>query len=477
LLGVHSVAWDEAQKISGKDPDFHRRDLWEAIEKGDFPEWELGLQIVPEKDEHKFPFDLLDPTKLIPEELVPVIRVGKMTLNRNPDNFFAETEQVAFHPGHLVPGIDFTNDPLLQGRLFSYTDTQLSRLGSPNFHEIPINRPIAPVHNNQRDGHMRQTINKGQSAYQPNTTGGGCPFQAKAADGGFTSFTERIDANKIRGRSESFFDHFSQATLFFHSQSPYEQQHIIHALQFELGKVENPEIRKRMLGLLSQVDEKLAAEVAEGLGMTVPVKPEMPMNHSIPADGIVKAYQPIAVKQTLKNSPALSMADTIHKGIETRQIAILAADGVDAASLNKMTEALEAAGAQTKVIAARLGFLKTQGGKEIKVGQSFLSASSVLFDAVFVPAGLKSGEALSANADAVHFINEAFKHCKALAFEGEGELLFKASYAGRHAMKEKTAETGIFVSDSGSKNLSKEFIRAISQHRFWERENHGKVPA
>ena len=230
LLGVHSVVWDEAQKISGKDPDFHRRDLWEAIENGDFPEWEFGVQIVEEKDEHKFDFDLLDPTKIIPEEIVPVQRIGKLTLNRNPDNFFAETEQVAFHVGNIVPGIDFTNDPLMQGRLFSYTDTQLIRLGGPNFHEIPINRPVAPVHNNQRDGFMRQTVNRGQTSYEPNTLRGGCPFQAGADMGGFTSFAERIDAKKIRARSASFFDHFSQATLFFNSQSEPEQGHIIRAL-------------------------------------------------------------------------------------------------------------------------------------------------------------------------------------------------------------------------------------------------------
>ena len=191
-----SVVWDEAQKISGKDPDFHRRDLWEAIESGDFPEWELGVQIVEERDEHRFDFDLLDPTKIIPEELVPVQRIGRMTLNRNPDNFFAETEQVAFHIGNVVPGIDFTNDPLLQGRLFSYLDTQLIRLGGPNFHEIPINRPVAPVHNNQRDGYMRQTINRGQTSHEPNNIRGGCPFQAGMDMSGFTSFAERIDAQK-----------------------------------------------------------------------------------------------------------------------------------------------------------------------------------------------------------------------------------------------------------------------------------------
>src|ERR1700759_1671627 len=306
LLGVHSVAWDEATIISGKDPDFHRRDLFDAIESGAFPEWELGIQVVEEKDEHKFPFDLLDPTKLIPEELVPVQRIGKMVLNRNTDNFFAETEQVAFHPGHLVPGIDFTNDPLLQGRLFSYTDTQLSRLGSPNFHEIPINRSINMVHNNQRDGHMRQQINVGKSSYFPNTTGGGFPQQAKVSEGGFSSFEERIDARKVRARSKSFMDFFSQATLFFNSQSKPEQNHIIDALRFELGKVETPAIRERMLGLLSKISPVLAQKVAEGLGMAVP-KPQEPLNHAIGADVNVADYQDKPQKQSIDKSPALSM--------------------------------------------------------------------------------------------------------------------------------------------------------------------------
>src|ERR1700759_4365961 len=242
LLGMHAVAWDEAQNISGKNSDFLSQDLWEAIEAGAFPEWEFGVQIIPEEDEHKYPFDLLDPTKLIPEDLVPVMRIGKMTLNRNVDNFFAETEQVAFHPGHLVPGIDFTNDPLLQGRLFSYTDTQLSRLGSPNFHEIPINRSLPEVHNNQRDGHMRQTINRGKTAYHPNSTGGGCPFQAMVSEGGFHTFEERVDAKKVRARSDSFRDHFTQAALFYNSQSEAEQEHIINAFSFELSKVEIQEI-------------------------------------------------------------------------------------------------------------------------------------------------------------------------------------------------------------------------------------------
>ncbi len=477
VLGVHSVTWDEAQKISGKDSDFHRRDLWEAINSGNFPQWNFGVQIVEEKDEHKFDFDLLDPTKLIPEEIVPVQIIGKMTLNRNPDNFFAETEQVAFHPGHLVSGIDFSNDPLLQGRLFSYTDTQLSRLGGPNFHEIPINRPIAPVHNNQRDGHMRQTINAGQSSYHPNTTGNGCPFQAGKMDGGFVSYNERIDARKIRARSASFFDHFSQATLFYNSQSETEKNHIVDALRFELGKLETDAIRVRIVGMLTQVDKSLAARVAQGLGIPVPKGPEQPMNLSIPADGDPKKFQPKKVKPALEISEALSMANTIKNSIITRQIAILVADGVEEESLNTMKAALENAGAQTKLIAPYLGFIKSTKGKQIKVDQSFLTASSVLFDAVYIPAGAKSAAALTAEPDAIHFINEAWKHCKPMAFEGDGNMLLKkSSIADKIDSGEKSNKNNIAIGLLIDRN-PKEFIKAIAQHRFWEREKPGKVPA
>jgi catalase len=476
VLGVHSVAWDEAQKISGKDSDFHRRDLWEAIESGAFPEWNFGVQIVEEKDEFKFDFDLLDPTKLIPEEIVPVQIIGKMTLNRNPDNFFAETEQVAFHPGHVVSGIDFSNDPLLQGRLFSYTDTQLSRLGSPNFHEIPINRPIAPVHNNQRDGHMRQTINTGQSSYHPNTTGGGCPFQAKAAEGGFVSYHERIDAQKVRARSQSFFDHFSQATLFFNSQSVPEKNHIIDAFRFELGKLEMPAIRERMLGMLTRVDKTLAEKVAEGLGMPVP-KPAENLNQNIPADGNPADFQPFDVNPELKISKALSMANTIKDTIGTRKIAILAADGVDDDSLNIMKRALESAGAQTKIVAPHLGFIASANGKHIKVDQSFLTSASVLFDAVYVPDGAKSAALLQAEPDAVHFVNEAYKHCKAIAANGAGAKLIEISAIGVKLQIER--KTGVMTTDVGVliDCIPYDFINAIAQHRFWEREKPGKVPA
>lgn len=474
LLGVHSVAWDEAQNISGKDPDFHRRDLFNAIESGAFPEWEFGVQIIDEKDEHNFPFDLLDPTKLIPEEVVPVRRIGKMVLNRNPDNFFAETEQVAFHPGHIVPGIDFTNDPLLQGRLFSYTDTQLSRLGSPNFHEIPINRSVSPVHNNQRDGHMRQTINKGTTSYEPNSIGGGCPFQAKASEGGFVSYAERIDAKKVRARSESFFDHFSQATLFFNSQSEAEQAHLIDALRFELGKVQIPDIRERVVGLLTQVHPDLAGKVAGGLGISVPKNPQQPINHSIPADGDPIKFQPHKVQQQVEISTALSMAGTVKDSIKTRQIAFLVADGVDDASLTTVKTALEAGGAQVQLVAPRLGFIKSAKGSLLKVDQSLLTAASVLFDAVYVPGG-KGVEALTKEGDAVHFIDEAYKHCKPLAFDGEGVELLNVSYSGQKVSNYPDA--GVIIGQSNVKATATAFVKAIAQHRFWEREKAGKVPA
>lgn len=480
LLGVHSVAWDEALNISGRDPDFHRRDLWEAIENGDFPEWEFGVQIVPEADEHKFEFDLLDPTKIIPEELVPVQRIGKLTLNRNPDNFFAETEQVAFHIGHIVPGIDFTNDPLLQGRLFSYTDTQLIRLGGPNFHEIPINRSIAPVHNNQRDGHMRQTINKGRTSYSPNSLGGGCPFQAKAVEGGFNTYAERIDAKKIRERSRSFFDHFSQAKLFFNSQSEPEKNHIVDALRFELGKVETIAIRERMLGILSQIDKGLASQVSHGIGVKVPKIPEYPMNHSIPADADPASYQPIIVEGSLAKSEALSMENTVKNSIRTRKIAILIADGVNQDSLQAVQEAIVAEGAMVDLVAPKLGYIISADDKEIEVQKSFLTTASIFYDGVYVPGGTNCVATLEADPDAIHFLNEAFKHCKAIAVDLDALQVLQATYFGRKIPEDQSDESvlmeGVVIGSDANK-LSKQFIAAVAMHRFWDREKPRKVPA
>ncbi|MEO7445336.1 MAG: catalase [Ferruginibacter sp.] len=474
LLGVHSLAWDEATRIAGKDPDFHRRDLFEAIEAGEFPEWEFGVQIIEEKDEHKYPFDILDPTKLVPEEMVPIKIIGKMTLNRNPENYFAETEQVAFHPGHLVPGIDFSNDPLLQGRLFSYTDTQLSRLGSPNFHEIPINRSINTIHNNQRDGHMRQQINSGKVAYNPNGMAGGCPFQAKMNEGGFHSYEERIDARKVRARSNSFFDHFSQATLFYVSQSEAEQMHIKNAFSFELSKVQRVDVRERMVGLLTQVDRSLAEFVADKLGLRVPAKPPMPMNLSIPADGKAKDFQSHHVDQKIASSPSLSIANLNKNNIRTRMIAVLAGDGYDEYAFNKMTTALKNEGAMVKVIAQKLGEIKGSSGTMLKVDESFLIATSVVYDGVYIAGG--SAASLAEVPEALHFVEEAYKHCKPVATD-EGENSFLAYTYIDIVMQQEgysAEEDGVIINVSKS---PQKFVSAIKMHRFWKREKGAGIPA
>lgn len=474
ILGTHGVLWDEAQKISGMDPDFHRRDLWEAIDTGNFVEFELGVQMVAEKDEHKFDFDLLDPTKIIPEELVPVKKIGKMTLNRNPDNFFAETEQVAFHPGHVVPGIDFTNDPLLQGRLFSYVDTQLIRLGGPNFNEIPINRPIAPAHNNQRDGFMRQQINKGRTAYEPNSLGGGSPFQAKMKDGGFVSHTEHIAASKVRARSKSFNDYFSQARLFYNSQSDPEKKQITKAFQFELGKVDSQEVQKRMVGLLTQVDKHLAKNIADKLGFEVPKGAIRPVQGGVPADHDPMDYEPLNIEQAVKSDKSLSMDYSKITGIATRKIAFLCADGVNDDSLNSMIKALEKEGGLPQIIAPHSGYIKTSKGTDVKVTHGYNTSGSVLFDAIFVPSG-ESIETLKMEADAVKFLNEAYKHCKPIALDGNGVELAEFTYFSDR-MKANMESQGIVVGEKPSSAFSKRFIKAIGEHRFWNRIDVEKIP-
>ncbi|SHI73232.1 catalase [Mesonia phycicola] len=468
LLGVHSVTWDEAVKIHGADADFHRRDLWDAIEAGQYPEWELGFQIIPEEDEHKFDFDILDPTKLIPEEMVPVQRVGKMTLNRNPENFFAETEQVAFHPGHVVPGIDFTNDPLLQGRLFSYTDTQLSRLGSPNFAEIPINRPVNEVHNNQRDAHMRMTINKGKTAYFPNSIGGGCPHLAKMAEGGFTSYEERIDARKIRERSESFNDHFSQPALFYRSLQPWEQKHVAEAYTFELGKCTYDHIKQRMLYILNQIDEDLANKVANGLGMQIPDSVDGPLNQAIGADADVEKHQPPKKKNYLDKSEALSQTHLENKGIVSRKIAALVSDGFSHEDFSEMKKYLENNGAEVTIVATHGGTVTCSENKDHKVGAALLTTESVLYDALYIPGGKKSIDALLDEAKAKKFINETLKHCKAIAIDNEAEELFDATYG-----KDFKDDEAVFINKS-----AEDFAKAIANHRNWDREDQAKsIPA
>ncbi|MDP9005053.1 MAG: catalase [Verrucomicrobiota bacterium] len=470
LLGMHSVCWDEALKINGCDPDFHRRDLWDTIDRGGVAEWEFGVQVVEEKDEHKFDFDLLDPTKLIPEELVPVQRIGKMTLNRNPDNFFAETEQVAFHPGHLVPGIDFTDDPLLQGRLFSYTDTQLTRLGGPNFAQIPINRPTCPMHNNQRDGHMQQMINPGEASYHPNTVGGGCPMQARENMGGFVSYAEKLNGGKIRGKTAKFFDHFSQAALFFNSQSEVEQNHITDALTFELGMVKRVAIVDRMLFLLAKIDAGMAGKIASGLGTVVPKSIEGRLNLNVGADAGKETETKVS-KRSSFTSPALSMANTIKNTIKTRKIAFLAGDGVDEAALTAMKKALTSAGAIVAVVAPHGGTINGSNGGAIPVDFSLLNAASVLFDALYLPGGARSVAALRGNAKSIHFVNEMYKHCKAIAATGEGVALVRASSISVEASGGKKADPALIAEEKGdAKKISAKFIKAIAQHRNWDRE-------
>jgi len=470
LLGVHSVAWDEAQKISGKDPDFHRRDLWEAIEDGNFPEWELGLQIVEEKDEFAFGFDLLDPTKIIPEELVPVELVGRLTLNRNPDNFFAETEQAAFHIGHVVPGIDFSNDPLLQGRLLSYTDTQLLRLGGPNFHEIPINRPVARLSNNQRDGFMRQQIDPGRVSYGPNSLGNNEPAQVPEDAGGYVTFPEPVDGPKVRARGQSFFDHYSQARMFYRSQSPPEQQHLIKALRFELGKVTTLAVRERMIGHLAQVDSTLATMVAKGLGLELTAEIPPPPNLSVPADGRAGdfAHRQLTDRDTV--SAALTMLQFVPGPIASRKVAILVAPQFDAASVNALMRALDRAGAAGVLVGPHVGDIRANDGRAYEAQHSILTTASVLFDAIYVAGGEGAGQ-WTTEADAVDFVRDAFKHCKTVAATGEGVSLFAAADIpvdppdGRDPADDATV-----VAPKMTQAAAKRFIAAMGRHRLWTRE-------
>ena len=464
-LGVHQVAWQEAQKISGYDADFHRRDLWEAIEKGNYPQWDLGVQLIPEEDELKYSFDILDPTKLVPEELVPVQIVGTMTLNRNPENFFAETEQIAFDPGRLVPGIDFSNDPLLQGRVFSYADTQNYRLGGPNFHELPINRPINGKYNNQKDGFGRQDILKGNVSYFPNSLGGGCPYHAMLkGESGFQSHAEKIDAKKIRGRSSSFADHFTQARLFFQSQSSAEQEHIISAYSFELSKINNVDIRKRELAILNQIDPKLAKSVGENLGLEPPKELDKltiqfaKQNHN--------QYPIQAPKPELTTSKALSMETKAGEGtIQTRKVAFLVDNGVSKASIDKMKLALEAEGAEAVLISSKVGKIKFKEGGEEEIQFTYMTEASVCYDAFYTPEG-DSVQSLANEPDYYQFINEAYRHCKAIAFAKGSEGLLKNSLI-------KQIDEGVIL--ESEKNLTKDFIHIMKGHRIWDREKNRKV--
>ena len=412
-LGTQSTCWDEAVKIAGADPDFHRRDLFEAIDKGDFPEWEFGVQLLTQEEADALPFDVLDATKLIPEELYPIRIVGRMVLDRNPDNFFAETEQVAFLPTNIVPGIDFSEDPLLQGRLFSYQDTQLSRLGTPNFHQIPINQARGcPFQNLQRDGQMQTFVPKGRANYEPNSLADAGEEGGPREDpkGGFRSFAAPVEAAKIRIRAETFADHYSQARLFFRSQTEIEQAHLASALVFELCKVTMDHVRNRVLGNLRNIDETLAARVADGLNVPLPGANDAA---SAPFD--------------MDASPALRIVGKYPDTLKGRAVGILVTDGADGAVIDAVKAAAEAEGATVKIVAPKIGGVKLKGGKKLKADGQLAGTPSVVFDAVALVLSEAGCAALLNEGAAVDFAAHAFGHLKAIGHTAEAQpLLDKA---------------------------------------------------
>ncbi len=456
VAGTHSLDWDESVKISGADPDFHRRDLWEAIEAGVFPEYELSFQMFTEEQAEAFSFDVLDATKLVPEELAPLTPVGKLVLDRNPDNFFAETEQVAFCAAHIVPGIDFSNDPLLAGRIHSYVDTQISRLGGPNFHEIPINAAVAQVHNNQRDGLHRQAINRGRVSYEPNSLGGGCPFQAGVA--GFTSFREPIEADKVRGKPGRFADHYSQATLFYNSQTAIEKAHIIRAFRFELTKVQVPAVRARVVSMLANVDAELAQTLARELGMPMPE----PMPRALKK----------SPKPEVTQSPALSLFARPGNGsIATRRIAILVADGVDGAAAQTLHAGLVEQGAVPRYIGVRLGSVQTEEGGALSVEATLETMPSVLFDAVAVLGGKPAVTQLGNVGHALEFIKDQYRHAKPILAVGAAAALVENAGVPAVLPSGKPDPGVLIVGPEGSlADALPRFIKAIARHRHHERE-------
>ncbi|QQQ02779.1 catalase [Lysobacter enzymogenes] len=437
-LGLQSTLWDEAVKLAGADPDFHRRDLFEAIERGDYPEWELAVQLFDQEQADALPFDHLDPTKLIPEETIGLTVIGRMVLDRWPDNFFAETEQVAFCPSHVVPGIDFSNDPLLQGRLFSYLDTQLSRLGSPNFHQLPINAPKCPFANLQRDGHMQMGVPKGRVNYEPSSLD---PTSPRATPSGFRSAAIAADDGvKGRVRPASFADHYSQARLFFRSQTPPEQAHLASALVFELSKVQTPHVREAIVGHLRHVDPDLARRVADGLGLQrLPPAP--------PA-----AVEPV----DLPLSPMLQLIGKRKDTLAGRCVGALVDEGSDAALIAGLREAVEAAGAQFKIVAPKLAGAKLSNGRSLPADGQLAGTPSLIFDAVAVVLSDAAAGRLANEAAALDFVRDAFGHLKAFAVDAGGRALLRA--AGIEA------DAGVVAAQRADA-----FVK-LAKNRQWDRE-------
>lgn len=445
-FGSASVVWDEALKINGADPDFHRRDLWEAINDGDFPEWKLAVQVFTQEEADRFDFDVLDPTKLVPEELVPLRVVGRMVLDRNPDNFFSETEQVAFCAANIVPGIDFTNDPLLQGRLFSYQDTQLKRLGGPNSHQIPINQPKCPFQNMQRDGHMQMTTPKGQVNYEPSSLSPAAPHES--SDLGYRTFSASESGDQLRVRPESFADHYTQARMFFASQTETEQNHIVAALVFELSKCLLPRVREAALSRLVHIDENMAARVAKGLGLTGDI---------LPAEAPVAA-RPMAA------SPTLSMLITANPTLHGRKIGCLITDGADAELVEALKGACKAAGAKVEFVAATIAGATLNDGRVLAADHTIDGGPSILYDALvlmFADAACLEMAHLTA---ATNWLRDGYSHLKVVAYTaGAANLIATAGLPGAD-----TANDPGLIDFSGANMAS--FIKAASNGRVWRRE-------
>jgi catalase len=449
-LGLQSVIWDEALKINGADNDYHRRDLWTAITSGQFPEWELCFQLFTEEQAEAFDFDVLDATKLIPEEVVPLTRVGRMVLDRMPDNFFAETEQVAFCPANVVPGIDFSNDPLLQGRLFSYLDTQLKRLGSPNHHQIPINAPKCPMHNFQRDGHMQMAIPKGRVGYEPNSLGApGSGDERESPKRGFATYPRTEGGDTLRVRPESFADHYSQARLFYVSQTEIEQGHIVSALVFELSKVETAAIRERTIANLGNVDSALAARVAAGIGLP---KAPPPSKAAVPTNTDVTP------------SPPLSIQKRFRPTLEGRTVGCLVTSGIDGALLDALTAAIRKAGGNAVIVAPTVAGVVCKDKKTIVADHAVVGGPSVLFDAVAVLTS-REGAALLADESAAHdFVRDAFAHLKVIGHTPEAQTLFEAA-----GLAGKNDEGFVPLADERSVAA---FVKTAAMQRIWAREKH-----
>ncbi len=438
-LGLQSTVWDEAMKLQAADNDFHRRDLFESIQAGDFPEWELGVQLFTEEEADAFPFDHLDPTKIVPEALVPVQIIGRMVLDRWPDNFFAETEQVAYCPANIVPGIDFSNDPLLQGRLFSYLDTQLSRLGGPNFHQIPVNQPRCPFANHQRDGHMQMQVPKGRVNYEPSSLQEDSPRADLRA--GFRSHaTQPDDGAKGRVRPESFADHYSQARMFFTSLEAPEQAHLASALVFELSKVETAKVRERMVGHLVHIDAALAQRVADGLGM----------------DGVPPAPPAAVPPAQMPPAPEVRIIGRMRETLEGRCVGILIDDGSDAAALAALRKAAESAGATVKIVAPKLGGAVLSNGKKQPADGQLAGTPSVVFDAVAVLLGEAAGKKLAKESAAVDFVAFAWAHLKAIAHDAGAAPLLKAGNVGKDAGIVDAADTKGFIAAARTRQWARE---------------------